>query len=195
MLQLQKGCQFTLFYLKQVICDTFLLYLFCNCIYDNNMTDVINEITKDNIDCNYNISIRKLRIKDKSDEGKQYNKTICYMENKSTIDSKLLEIMDSESTYVRKVVRYIALKIPYGVNHISLNSNEIGSYFECDAANIRKGIKRLVELDVIRRLYDYKPNNILPKNTYIINHNYIYHGNIKKLNEDIIEQRNNIQKD
>ena len=70
-------------------------------VYNDNMTNVINEITKDNIDCNYNISIKRLRIKDKSDEGKQYNKTICYMENKSTIDSKLLEIMDNESTYVR----------------------------------------------------------------------------------------------
>ena len=30
------------------------------------------------------------------------------------------------------------------------------------------------------------------ENTYIINHNYIYRGSIKKLRKDILEQRNNI---
>lgn len=157
------------------------------------MNDSTNEVIKDNIDCGYSINIKRLKIRDKSDDGKQYSKTIYYMENKSIIDDKLLEIMDNENTYVRKVVRYIALKIHYSTNHISLNSNKIGDYFDCDSSNIRKGIKRLVELDVIRKLDNYIPNKILPKNTYIINHNYIYHGNIKKLNNDIIEQRTNIQ--
>ena len=32
---------------------------------------------------------------------------------------------------------------------------------------------------------------MLPKNTYVINHNYIYRGSIRKLRKDILEQRNN----
>ena len=73
-----------------------------------------------------------------------------------------------------------------------LSNKDIAQYYNCDKSKISKGIKRLVELDVIGRLYDKIPNNMLPKNTYIINHNYIYRGSIKKLRKDILEQRNNI---
>ena len=31
---------------------------------------------------------------------------------------------------------------------------------------------------------------MLPKNTYVINHNYLYRGSIRKLRKDILEQRN-----
>lgn len=156
------------------------------------MDNVINKLSRDSIDYNYSLDFKGLKIKDKADDGTEYNKTIYYMEHKAIIDDALLEIMDKENTYVRKVVRYIAKNIPYGVNHISLSNKDIAEYYNCDKSNISKGIKRLVELDVIGRLYDKIPNNMLPKNTYIINHNYIYRGSIKKLRKDILEQRNNI---
>lgn len=80
----------------------------------------------------------------------------------------------------------------YSLDFKGLKIKDIATYYNCDKSNISKGIKRLVELDVIGRLYDKIPNNMLPKNTYIINHNYIYRGSIKKLRKDILEQRNNI---
>lgn len=34
------------------------------------MNDSTNEVIKDNIDCGYSINIKRLKIRDKSDDGK-----------------------------------------------------------------------------------------------------------------------------
>ena len=111
------------------------------------------------------------------------------MEDKVLIDNSLVTILSEESKYVGIVIRYIVDNIPYNVNHLYLSSSNIAKLYNTDKANISKAIKRLVELDVIGRLYDKIPNNILPKNTYVINHNYLYRGSIRKLRKDILEQR------
>jgi hypothetical protein len=150
---------------------------------------VINKLAKDSIDYNYSLSVKGIKIKDEDDSGNKYNKTIYYMEDKVLIDNSLVTILSEESKYVGIVIRYIVDNIPYNVNHLSLSSSNIAKLYNTDKANISKAIKRLVELDVIGRLYDKIPNNILPKNTYVINHNYLYRGSIRKLRKDILEQR------
>lgn len=167
---------------------------YCLCIVankiDKDMNDkVINKLAKDSIDYNYPLSVKGLRIKDEDDSGNKYNKTIYYMEDKVLIDNSLVTILSEESKYVGIVVRYIVDNIPYNVNHLSLNASIIAKQYNCDKSHISKAIKRLVKLDVIGRLCDKIPNNILPKNTYIINHNYLYRGSIRKLRKDILEQR------
>lgn len=112
------------------------------------------------------------------------------MEDKVLIDNSLVTILSEESKYVGIVVRYIVDNIPYNVNHLSLNASVIAKKYEIDKSNISKAIKRLVELNVIGRLCDKIPNDMLPKNTYVINHNYLYRGSIGKLRKDILEQRN-----
>lgn len=151
---------------------------------------VINKLAKDSIDYDYPLSIKGLKIKDEDDSGTKYNKTIYYIEDKVLIDNSLVTILSEESKYVGIVVRYIVDNIPYNVNHLSLNASIISKKYEIDKSNISKAIKRLVELDVIGRLCDKIPNNMLPKNTYVINHNYLYRGSIRKLRKDILEQRN-----
>lgn len=151
----------------------------------------INRLSKDSIDYDYPLSVRGLKIKDEDDSGTKYNKTIYYMEDKVLIDNSLVTILSEESKYVGIVVRYIVDNILYNVNHISLNAAVIAREYNSDKSNISKAIKRLAELNVIGRLYDKIPNNMLPKNTYIINHNYLYRGSIRKLRKDILEQRNN----
>ena len=111
------------------------------------------------------------------------------MEDKILIDNTLVTILSEESKYVGIVVRYIVDNIPYNVNHITLSSVDIAKIYNVDKGNISRAIKRLNELDVIGRLYDKIPNPYLPKNTYVINHNYLYRGSIKKLRKDILEQR------
>lgn len=136
----------------------------------NNRT--IKQLSKDNIDYDYPLFIKGLKIKDEDDSGAKYNKTIYYMEDKILIDNKLITILSEESKSVGIVVRYIADNIPYNVNHLSLNAAIIAKENNADKSNISKAIRRLVELDVIGRLYDKIPNDMLPRNTYIINHNY-----------------------
>lgn len=158
------------------------------------MTDkLLREAARDSIDYGYSLNIRGLRIKDEADNGDKYNKTIYYMEEKILIDNKLITILSEESKFVGIVVRYIVDNIPYNVNHISLSGADIARTYKVDKGNICKAIKRLVELDVIGRYHDKYDNPYLPKNTYIINHNYLYRGNIRKLRKDILEQRTNIQ--
>lgn len=154
----------------------------------------INRLSKDSIDYDYPLSVKGLKIKDEDDSGTKYNKTIYYMEDKVLIDNSLITILSEESKYVGMVVRYIADNIHYNVNHLSLNATIIAKQNDTDKSNISKAIKRLVELDVIGKLYDKIPNNMLPKNTYVINHNYFYRGSIRKLRKDILEQRNNMNK-
>lgn len=153
---------------------------------------IINKLSKDSIDYEYPLFVKGLKIKDEDDSGTKYNKTIYYMEDKLLIDNSLVTILSEESKYVGIVVRYIADNIPYGVNHITLPPTEIAKINNIDKGNISRAIKRLVELNVIGRLYDKIPNDILPRNTYVINHNYLYRGSIRKLRKDILEQRNNL---
>ena len=150
---------------------------------------IINKLTKDSIDYDYPLCIKGLRIKDEDDSGTKYNKTIYYMEDKVLIDNSLVTILSEESKYVGIVIRYIVDNIPYNINHLSLNASIVAKQYNCDKSHISKAIKRLVDLNVIGRVYDKIPNDMLPKNTYVINHNYLYRGNIGKLRKDILEQR------
>lgn len=157
---------------------------------DKDMDDkVINKLAKDSIDYDYPLCIKGLRIKDEDDSGTKYNKTIYYMEDKVLIDNSFVTILSEESKYVGIVIRYIVDNIPYNVNHLSLNASIIAKQYNCDKSHISKAIKRLVDLNVIGRVYDKIPNDMLPKNTYVINHNYLYRGSIRKLRKDILEQR------
>ena len=150
---------------------------------------ILNKVAKDSIDYGYNLNIRGLKIKDEADNGDKYSKTIYYMEDKILIDNTLVTILSEESKYVGIVVRYIVDNIPYNVNHITLSSVDIAKIYNVDKGNISRAIKRLNELNVIGRLYDKIPNPYLPKNTYVIKHNYLYRGSIRKLRKDILEQR------
>ena len=150
---------------------------------------ILNKVAKDSIDYGYNLNIRGLKIKDEADNGDKYSKTIYYMEDKILIDNTLVTILSEESKYVGIVVRYIVDNIPYNVNHITLSSVDIAKIYNVDKGNISRAINRLNELYVIGRLYDKIPNPYLPKNTYVINHNYLYRGSIRKLRKDILEQR------
>mgnify|MGYP001001250328 FL=1 len=150
---------------------------------------ILNKVAKDSIDYGYNLNIRGLKIKDEADNGDKYSKIIYYMEDKILIDNTLVTILSEESKYVGIVVRYIVDNIPYNVNHITLSSVDIAKIYNVDKGNISRAIKRLNELDVIGRLYDKIPNPYLPKNIYVINHNYLYRGSIRKLRKDILEQR------
>ena len=107
------------------------------------MDNVINKLSRDSIDYNYSLDFKGLKIKDKADDGTEYRKTIYYMEHKAIIDDALLEIMDKENTYVRKVVRYIAKNIPYGVNHISLSNKDIAEYNKLEKLFKKWGFKSL----------------------------------------------------
>lgn len=154
--------------------------------------DILDKIIiKDCIDVGFNIkNIKTKSIDDKDDSGHLYKKTINYMDDTLRINKGLERMLWGKGQDVRKVLDYIYNHLGYNEINIILNSNHIANAYEkTDASNIRKAIKTLVSMDIIRKISDYHPNNILPKNTYSVNFNYICNGNIKEIKEEILKQR------
>lgn len=154
-----------------------------------DMNQVINKLARSIIDIDIDNTFKHAKVINEDDDGKKYKTTVTFMENTFTSTSELIDIVTNESKNVGIVISYITRHIRYGNNHIELSSTDIAKEYGADKSNIGKGIKRLVELEVIYKLSDRIPNNILPKNTYVLNHNFFYKGNLKKLEKEINEQR------
>ena len=148
-------------------------------------------IIKDCIDVGFDIgSIKSRPILDIDDIGNIYHKTINYMDDTLKINKYLERMLWDKGQDVRKILDYIYTHLGYNEINIILNCNYIASLYEKTyATNLRKAIKTLCSLNVIRKISDYHPNSILPKNTYSVNFNYICNGNIKEIKSEIEKQR------
>ena len=135
-------------------------------------------------------NIKSLIILDKDDNDNEYRKTIKYMPNKSLIDNALFNIVNVEPIYVRRVVSYIIMHLPYGNNYITLKGSDIANAEGMVVADVSRGINRLVELGIIESCADLPvfAGKKVRKNVYVINHNYIFRGDIKKLVKDFKAQ-------
>jgi DNA-binding transcriptional regulator GbsR (MarR family) len=108
------------------------------------------------------------------------------MTDKSIIDDSLILKLHSERRYVVLLVNYITNHLVWGHNYISLIPKDIIASTGIDKSDISKAIKRLVELEIIKQASSVKEEyKDIDKHVYIINHNYIFKGNIKNLIKDI----------
>lgn len=159
------------------------------------MDNINNLIIKDCIDVGFTVeNIKSKTIDDKSDSGSKYRKTISYMDNTTRISKNLVLLIHDKSKSVARIVDYIINNLGYNETNIILRPSIIANIYKDDIANISRGIKELTKLDIIRKISDIIPNDILPKNTYAVNFNYICNGNIHEIKQELLKQRNKINK-
>jgi hypothetical protein len=129
---------------------------------------------------------------DKSNDNKLYSKAISYNRDMIKLRKGIVLQMRQHSLAASQVFDYIEEHLKYGCNSIILSPTVIAKEYNNDKGNISKGIKELIELDVIRRTKDYidVPDGV-SKNQFTVNHNYIYNGDLHKLKKDIEQQRKN----
>lgn len=149
-------------------------------------------IIKDCIDVGFDIDdIKTIQIEDKDDNSIPYKKTISYMNEQNRVRKGLILLIHGKSVQVARVIDYIERNLGYNDTNIILSPSTIAREYNDDRSNIGKAIKELVNMRIIRKISDYVPNNILPKNTYAVNFNYICNGNINEIKNEIKKQRNN----
>ena len=149
------------------------------------------------LDGGFPIIIKSKTIDDKDVDGMIYKKNIAYLNNTQTITIELLNVLCNENLAVRKLVYYIANNLVYGTNALRLVGKEICESTGLNAVQVSVAIKRLKELNVIKKATDseiYEGMDI-DKKLYIVNHNFLYKGNIKNLKEEILKQRKHESKD
>lgn len=154
------------------------------------MKDIDKRIIKDCIDVGFDISgIKDTTIKDKSDKGDIYHKSISYMPDTIKIGIGIILKLREKSIQVSRVFDYITRHLKYNSTNIILSASTIAREYDDDRSNIHKAIKELENMDVIRKVSKFVPNNTLPKNTYEVNFNYICNGDCKFIKQLIINQR------
>ena len=142
-------------------------------------------IKADYLDGGFLMSFGKRTIIDEDIDANQYKKVIRYMNDKAIIDNNLILKLLNERKYVSLLVDYISKNLTWGTNVIELIPKDILSKENIDRGDISKGIKRLIELEIIVQANTRKDYEGLSKYLYIVNHNYIFKGNIKNLIKDI----------
>lgn len=133
----------------------------------------------------FDISFGKKLIFDTDIDGNEYQKLILYMKNSSVTSDDLDLILINEKKYVGMLIHYIKNKLEWGTNVVELVPNDICAYSKIDRADISKGIKRLIELNIIVQANTKNEYKDISKYIYIVNHNYIFKGNIKNLIKEI----------
>lgn len=134
------------------------------------------------------ITIGKKTIIEVYIEGNQYKKVIN-MTDKYIAGNNLMPILLDERKYVVLLAIYISKNLRWGTNVIELKPVNILSNLHIDRGDISKGIKRLIELNIIVRANTIEKYKDLSKYLYIVNHNYIFKGNIKNLIKDTNESK------
>lgn len=158
------------------------------------MEDIDKRIIKDCIDVGFDIDdIRTKPINDKDDNAVSYKKTISYMNELNKIRKGLILLIHGKSVQVARVIDYIERNLGYNETNIILSPSKIAKFYNDDRSNIGKAIKELTEMGIIRKISDCIPNNILPKNTYAVNFNYICNGNLHEIKKEILKQRNKVK--
>lgn len=142
-------------------------------------------IKADYLDGGFLMSFGKRTIIDEDIDANQYKKVIRYMNDKAIIDNNLILKLLDERKYVSLLVDYISKNLTWGTNVIELVPKDILAKENIDRGDISKGIKRLIELEIIVQANTRKSYEGLNKYLYIVNHNYIFKGNIKNLIKDI----------
>ena len=142
-------------------------------------------IKADYLDGGFLMSFGKRTIIDEDIDANQYKKVIKYMNDKAIIDNNLILKLLNERKYVSLLVDYISKNLTWGTNVIELVPKDILAKENIDRGDISKGIKRLIELEIIVQANTRKNYEGLNKYLYIVNHNYIFKGNIKNLIKDI----------
>ena len=137
------------------------------------------------LDGGFDISFGKKLIFDTDINGDEYQKLILYMKNSSVTSDDLDLILINEKKYVGMLIHYIKNKLEWGTNVVELVPNDICAHSRIDRADISKGIKRLVELNIIVQANTKDEYKDVSKYIYIVNHNYIFKGNIKNLIKEI----------
>ena len=118
------------------------------------------------------------------------------MDNKTTVDNNLIQLVLEEKNYVGKVINYIINHLRYGTNVIILKGTEISKCENIYPSDVSKGISRLIKLNIIIRIKDidkYKDCKNISNNMFVVNHNFIFRGNIKQLIKDFEEQKQQIR--
>lgn len=129
-------------------------------------------------------------VTDEDVNGNVYKKKITYMENSYTGSLKLLEVMGTENIHVKRLILYIVKHLRYGTNVITLINVDVAKELKEHPTNVSKALKRLKELKVIERVCDVDIYKDIPfsKKLYIVNHEYIFKGNLKHLERDFNKQ-------
>lgn len=133
-------------------------------------------------------------IMDISTDGKYYDRKVYYIEHLVHAGQRLVELVVDMVKAERYLIKYIVTNLPRNKNIIYLNGKDIEKYYKEDKihySDIVKAIKKLELLDVIRPLNRLKDYVKADKHIYVVNHNYIFNGSIKKLYDDLKLQRNN----
>lgn len=158
------------------------------------MEDIDKRIIKDCIDVGFDIDdIRTKPINDKDDNAVSYKKTISYMNELNKVRKGLILLIHGKSVQVARVIDYIERNLGYNETNIILSPSKIAKFYNDDRSNISKAIKELTEMGIIRKISDCIPNNVLPKNTYAVNFNYICNGNLHEIKKEILKQRNKVK--
>ena len=134
------------------------------------------------------INIGKKTIIEEYIEDNQYKKVIN-MTDKYIAGNNLMPMLLDERKYVVLLAIYISKNLRWGTNVIELKPANILSNLHIDRGDISRGIKRLIELNIIVQANTIEKYKDLNKYLYIVNHNHIFKGNIKNLIKDTNESK------
>lgn len=130
------------------------------------------------------LEIKYVRIIDEDDNGRQYRKTVKYMEQTVTTSYKLSELLINSTKPIRTIVDYIIKHLSYNQTVLELKNNVIAEETKLNPADVTKAIKYLKEQNVIRKMREiqgYEQDNMFSQQSYFVNPEYIYHGSINNL--------------
>lgn len=165
------------------------IYIFAENYFNN---DFMKEKTIYSIKVRHNkvvnccLHIKYVRLIDEDDEGRQYSKTVKYMENTVTTSCKLSKLLINATKPVRTLIDYIINHLSYNQTVIELKNKNIACETGIDQSDITKAIKYLSnkDVDVIRRMREiegYENDNMFSQYDYFVNPEYIFHGSINSL--------------
>ena len=146
-------------------------------------------IEVDYLDGGFVMAFGRKTIIDEDIEANQYKKVIRYMTDKYIADDNLMLTLLDEKKYVVLLAIYISKNLRWGTNVIELKPANILSNLHIDRGDISRGIKRLIELNIIVQANTIEKYKDLSKYLYIVNHNHIFKGNIKNLIKDTNESK------
>ena len=172
-----------------------LFYVYLQACNDNDNSDMdklYRNYAKDICDVGFDINTIDTDNNhiSKDNSNNPYITAISYNKEMIKLRKGIVLEMRKHSLAAAQVFSYIEEHLKYVCNSIILSPTIIAKEYNNDKGNISKGIKELIEMNVIRRTKDYidVPNGV-SKNQFTVNHNYIYNGNLHKLKKDIEQQR------
>lgn len=146
------------------------------------------------VNASFDVDIRSKITDDWDIHNNKFKKEIYYMNSGAKCYMNLVMLHDLPR-YTVKVLEFIRVNLRYGTNVIELlNPIIVASDKEhkLTSNEVSKALKQLRELGIIRKLNEvdmWKNDLTIRPKMYVVNHNYIFNGNIKKLKIDLEKQQ------